>query len=172
MLWAAARIEGKSLDYDAVRRALAEFSGVKRRMEVYLNTASQVYIDDYAHHPEELRATITSLRGIFPGREIMAIFQPHLYTRTRDFAAEFAEVLSMCDRVVMVPIYPARELPIEGVTSELIGRDITTEWELVERFDVADYLKGVDTDVVVTFGAGNIDAVCNDIFEVLKAKIE
>lgn len=172
MLWAAARIESKSLDYDAVRRALAEFSGVKRRMEVYMNTASQVYIDDYAHHPEELRATITSLRGIFPGREIIAIFQPHLYTRTRDFAAEFAEVLSMCDRVVMVPIYPARELPIEGVTSELIGRNITTEWELVERFDVADYLKGVDTDVVVTFGAGNIDAVCNDIFEVLKAKIE
>ena len=134
MLWAAALIEHKSLDHDAVRKALAEFSGVKRRMEVYLNTPSQVYIDDYAHHPEELRATITSLRGIFPGRKIMAIFQPHLYTRTRDFAPEFAEVLSLCDRVVMVPIYPARELPIEGVTSELIGRDITTEWELVERF--------------------------------------
>jgi UDP-N-acetylmuramate--alanine ligase len=77
-------------------------------MEVYLNTPEQVYIDYYAHHPEELRATITSLRGIFPERKIMAIFQPHLYTRTRDFAPEFAEVLSLCDRVVMVPIYPAR----------------------------------------------------------------
>ena len=172
MLWAAALIEHKSLDHDAVRKALAEFSGVKRRMEVYLNTPSQVYIDDYAHHPEELRATITSLRGIFPGRKIMAIFQPHLYTRTRDFAPEFAEVLSLCDRVVMVPIYPARELPLEGVTSELIGRDITTEWELVERFDVAEYLKGVETDVVVTFGAGNIDVICNDVATVLHSKIE
>jgi UDP-N-acetylmuramate--alanine ligase len=170
MLWAAAHIEGKSLDYDAVRRALAEFSGVKRRMEVYLNTPEQVYIDDYAHHPEELRATISSLRGIFPGRSITAIFQPHLYTRTRDFAVEFAEVLSECDRVVMVPIYPARELPIEGVTSELIGKDIRTEWELVERDDLARYLEGIDTDVVVTFGAGNIDVVCNDIYEVLKRK--
>ena len=171
MLWAAALIEGKSLDYDAIRSALADFSGVKRRMEVYLNTPEQVYIDDYAHHPEELRATITSLRGIFPGRKIMAIFQPHLYTRTRDFAPEFAEVLSLCDRVVMVPIYPARELPIEGVTSELIGDSITTEWELVDRFDIANYLKGVETDVVVTFGAGNIDVICNDVAEVLKAKV-
>lgn len=170
MLWAAAHIEGKSLDHEAIRWALAEFSGVKRRMEVYLNTPTQVYIDDYAHHPEELRATITSLRGIFPGRRLMAIFQPHLYTRTRDFAPEFAEVLSLCDKVIMVPIYPARELPIEGVTSELIGKDITTEWELVDRFDIANHLKDIDTDVVVTFGAGNIDVVCNDIYEVLKGK--
>ena len=170
MLWAAAHIEGKSLDHDAIRWALAEFSGVKRRMEVYLNTPIQVYIDDYAHHPEELRATITSLRGIFPGRRLMAIFQPHLYTRTRDFAPEFAEVLSLCDKVIMVPIYPARELPIEGVTSELIGKDITTEWELVDRFDIANHLKDIDTDVVVTFGAGNIDVVCNDIYETLKGK--
>ena len=170
MLWAAAHIEGKSLDHEAIRRALAEFSGVKRRMEVYLNTPTQVYIDDYAHHPEELRATITSLRGIFPGRRLMAIFQPHLYTRTRDFAPEFAEVLSLCDKVIMVPIYPARELPIEGVTSELIGKDVTTEWELVDRFDIANHLKDIDTDVVVTFGAGNIDVVCNDIYEVLKGK--
>lgn len=170
MLWAAAHIEGKSLDHDAIRRALSEFSGVKRRMEVYLNTPTQVYIDDYAHHPEELRATITSLRGIFPGRRLMAIFQPHLYTRTRDFAPEFAEVLSLCDKVIMVPIYPARELPIEGVTSELIGKDITTEWELVDRFDIANHLKDIDTDIVVTFGAGNIDVVCNDIYETLKGK--
>ena len=170
MLWAAAHIEGKSLDHEAIRRALAEFSGVKRRMEVYLNTPTQVYIDDYAHHPEELRATIPSLRGIIPGRRLMAIFQPHLYTRTRDFAPAFAEVLSLCDKVIMVPIYPARELPIEGVTSELIGKDITTEWELVDRFDIANHLKDIDTDVVVTFGAGNIDVVCNDIYEVLKGK--
>ena len=172
MLWCAARIEGKSLDYDKVRGALREFEGVKRRMEVYLNTSEQVYIDDYAHHPEELRATISSLRGIFPGRRVVAVFQPHLYTRTRDFAGEFAEVLSMADKVVMVPIYPARELPIEGVTSELIGRDITVEWELVERDSVAEYLKSENTDVTVTFGAGNIDVICSAVAEVLTEKLK
>ena len=171
MLWCAARVEGKSLDYDRVKSALRGFEGVKRRMEVYLNTAEQVYIDDYAHHPEELRATITSLRGIFPGRRLVAVFQPHLYTRTRDFAAEFAEVLSMADKVVMVPIYPARELPIEGVNSELIGRSITAEWELVERDDVAEYLKAEDTDVTVTFGAGNIDVICSKVASVLTEKL-
>ena len=171
MLWCAAKIEGKSLDYDKLRRALREFEGVKRRMEVYVNTPEQVYIDDYAHHPEELRATITSLRGIFPGRKLVAVFQPHLYTRTRDFAKEFAEVLSEADKVVMVPIYPARELPIEGVTSELIGKDITAKWELVERDDVAHYLEREQTDVTVTFGAGNIDVVCADVAKVITAKL-
>lgn len=172
MLWCAAKIEGKSLDYDKLRKALREFEGVKRRMEVYVNTPDQVYIDDYAHHPEELRATITSLRGIFPNRRLVAVFQPHLYTRTRDFAKEFAEVLSEADKVVMVPIYPARELPIEGVTSELIGRDITAEWELVERDNVAEYLKRENTDVTVTFGAGNIDVVCADVAKVITAKLK
>lgn len=172
MLWAAARLEHKALDYAAVRKALADFGGVKRRMEVYLNTPEQVYIDDYAHHPEELRATITSLRDIFPGRRITAIFQPHLYTRTRDFAEEFSEVLSLTDRVIMVPIYPARELPIEGVNSELIGRNLSVEWELVERDNIAARLEAMETDVVVTFGAGNIDVVCGDIARVLRAKVK
>lgn len=171
MLWCAAKIEGKTLDYNKLRCALREFEGVKRRMEVYVNTPEQVYIDDYAHHPEELRATMTSLRGIFPGRKLVAVFQPHLYTRTRDFAKEFAEVLSEADKVVMVPIYPARELPIEGVTSELIGKDITTEWELVERDNVAEYLMHEDTDVTVTFGAGNIDVICAEVARVITAKL-
>lgn len=171
MLWCVAKIEGKTLDYNKLRRALREFEGVKRRMEVYVNTPEQVYIDDYAHHPEELRATMTSLRGIFPGRRLVAVFQPHLYTRTRDFAKEFAEVLSEADKVVMVPIYPARELPIEGVTSELIGKDITTEWELVERDNVAEYLMHEDTDVTVTFGAGNIDVICAEVARVITAKL-
>lgn len=170
MLWSAASIEGKSLDYDAVRRALASFEGVKRRMEVYVNTPSQVYIDDYAHHPEELRATIESLRGIFPGRKLTAIFQPHLYTRTRDFAEGFAEVLSLADEVVMVPIYPAREEPIEGVDSQLIGRMLTVKWSMSEREELASLLKNMDTDVVVTFGAGNIDVVCEAVAEVLRKK--
>ena len=171
MLWCAAKIEGKTFDTEAVKEALRSFKGVKRRMELYINTPKQVYIDDYAHHPEELRATIESLRGIFPGRRLLAIFQPHLYTRTRDFAAEFSEVLSLCDEVIMVPIYPARELPIEGVCSEMIGKNLTVAWQLVEREALAETLRTMDTDVVVTFGAGNIDAVCEDIYAVLKTKM-
>ena len=170
MLWCAARIEGKSLDKEAVKRALSSFEGVKRRMEVYINTPAQVYIDDYAHHPEELRATIESLRGIFPERRLTAIFQPHLYTRTRDLAEGFAEVLDLADEVILVPIYPAREEPIEGVSSEMIGAMLNKEWQLVEREALAEWLRGHETDVVVTFGAGNIDAVCADIAEVLRNK--
>jgi UDP-N-acetylmuramate--alanine ligase len=171
MLWCAAKIEGKAFDMEAVKRALKSFEGVKRRMEVYINTPKQVYIDDYAHHPEELRATIESLRGIFPGRRLLAIFQPHLYTRTRDFATEFSEVLSLCDEVIMVPIYPARELPIEGVCSEMIGKNLTVAWQLVEREALAETLRTMNTDVVVTFGAGNIDAVCEEIYAALKTKM-
>ena len=170
MLWCASMMEGKELDHEAVREALRGFSGVKRRMEVYINTPKQVYIDDYAHHPEELRATIESLRGIFPGRRLTAVFQPHLYTRTRDFAEGFAEALSLADNVVMVPIYPAREEPIEGVCSELIGRMLKVEWVLLEREELAERLVAMPTDVVVTFGAGNIDVVCADIAAKLKAK--
>jgi UDP-N-acetylmuramate--alanine ligase len=170
MLWCAAKIENKSFDHAAVREALREFGGVKRRMEVYINTPTQVYIDDYAPHPEALRATIESLRGIFPSRRLMAIFQPHLYTRTRDFAQEFAEVLSLADEVVMVPIYPAREEPIEGICSELIGGMLTTEWCLAEREELVSLLAERTTDVVVTFGAGNIDVVCEAVAAQLKLK--
>jgi UDP-N-acetylmuramate--alanine ligase len=171
MLWCAAKIENKRLDSEALREALSSFEGVKRRMEIYINTPEQVYIDDYAHHPEELRATIESLRGIFPERRIMAIFQPHLYTRTRDLAEGFAEALSLADDVVLVPIYPAREEPIEGVCSEMIGRMLTKEWTLVEREELAEMLTKTKSDVVVTFGAGNIDVVCNDVAAALRTKL-
>ena len=139
-------------------------------MEVYINTSKQVYIDDYAHHPEELRATIESLRGIFPGRRLLAIFQPHLYTRTQDLAPEFAEALSLADEVILVPIYPAREEPIEGVCSEMIGRMLKVEWTLAEREELAERVATMDTDVVVTFGAGNIDVTCSDIAQALSKK--
>jgi UDP-N-acetylmuramate--alanine ligase len=170
MLWVAAQIEGKEFDHDAVREALRTFEGVKRRMELYINTPKVVYVDDYAHHPEELRATITSLRDIFPGRRLTAIFQPHLYTRTRDFAEEFSATLSLADRVILLPIYPAREEPIEGVTSEMIGLKVTAPWELIERDDVPERLQSEEVDVVVTFGAGNIDVICGSVAEVLKTR--
>lgn len=164
-LWA-----GGEFDEERLREALEEFSGVKRRFECYLRTPRQVYIDDYAHHPRELSAAIGSIKGMFPGRHLTVAFQPHLYTRTRDFAEEFSRALSMADSVVLLPIYPARELPIEGVTSRMLGEKITAPWKLVAKSELAATLGAMDTDVVVTFGAGDIDRECAAVCEVLSAK--
>lgn len=169
-LWCADRRESKPFDHDAVREALATFEGVKRRFELYINTPRQVYVDDYAHHPEELRATITSLKAMFPGRRLTAVFQPHLFTRTRDLADGFAEALSLADQVVLLPIYPAREQPIEGVVSEIIGDRLTVPWRICMREQLAETLAAMTTDVVATFGAGNIDACCDAVALTLKRK--
>ena len=170
--WCAARQEGVAFDAARLKQALADFSGVKRRFEFYLNTSRQVYMDDYAHHPRELSAALTSVCRMFPERHVTAVFQPHLYTRTRDFYEEFAAALSEADEVILLPIYPARELPIEGVTSELIAERVTAPCRIVEREVLHDELREMKTDVVVTFGAGNIDACCERVAEVLKAKTE
>mgnify|MGYP003304084586 CR=1 FL=1 len=171
-LWCATRQEGIALDTALLKEGLATFSGVKRRFEFYLNTPQQVYMDDYAHHPRELSAALTSVCRMFPERHVTAVFQPHLYTRTRDFYEEFAAALSEADEVILLPIYPARELPIEGVTSELIAERVTAPCRIVEREVLHDELREMKTDVVVTFGAGNIDACCERVAEVLKAKTE
>lgn len=170
LLWCAARHEGRALDADRVREALASFSGVKRRFEFYVNTPRQVYMDDYAHHPRELAATLASVRQMFPGRRITALFQPHLYTRTRDLYEGFAEALSHADEAVLLPIYPAREEPIEGVDSELIARHVAVPCRIVGRERLAETVAAMDTDVVVSFGAGNIDACCEAIAEALREK--
>ena len=170
MVWCAAKHEGGTLDHDRVREALASFTGVKRRFDFWINTPRQVYMDDYAHHPNELEATLTSVRNMFPGRRVTAVFQPHLYTRTRDLYREFAAALSHADEVVLVPIYPAREEPIEGVCSEMIGDLVTKPWRITPRENLAEELGRMDTDVVISFGAGNIDACCKDIAEELKHK--
>ena len=169
-MWCAARSRGEALDEDKLRQGLAQYSGVKRRFEFYINTPRQVYMDDYAHHPEELEATITSVRKMFPGRKITAVFQPHLYTRTRDLYREFAAALSLADKAVLVPIYPAREEPIEGITSEIIAECVTVPCPICERERLAEYLSAEQTDVVVTFGAGNIDAYCQAIADALSHK--
>ena len=166
----AARAEGKSVDYDALRRALADFTGVKRRFEFYVNTPKAVYMDDYAHHPRELSAAITSVKRMFPERKLTAVFQPHLYTRTRDLYTEFAQALSLADDVVLLPIYPARELPIEGICSQIIADRVTVPCTIVEREALAEHLAGSVTDIVVTFGAGNIDAYCSAVAEVIQGK--
>ena len=170
MTWVAARQEGVSFQRERLTEALASFSGVKRRFEFYLNSPEQVYMDDYAHHPRELAAALTSVCRMFPGRRVTAVFQPHLYTRTRDFYTEFAEALSKADEVILLPIYPARELPIEGVTSELIAERVTKPCRIVERDELVATLSQAATDVVVTFGAGNIDVCCEPLAEALKHK--
>ena len=169
-VWCASQNDGTAFDADRLREALASFAGVKRRFEFYVNTPRQVYMDDYAHHPRELAATLTSVRKMFPGRRVTALFQPHLYTRTRDFFAEFAEALSHADEVVLLPIYPAREEPIPGIVSEIIAERVTVPCRIVDRDRLADEVAAMDTDVVVSFGAGNIDACCEALAEKLKTK--
>ena len=169
-LWCAARNEGRELDETRLRKALAGFAGVKRRFEFYVNTPRQVYMDDYAHHPRELAATLASVKRMFPGRRVTAIFQPHLYTRTRDFYREFAEALSQADEVVLLPIYPAREEPIEGITSGIIAERITVPCRIVTRERLAETIAGMQTEVVISFGAGNIDACCGALAETLRKK--
>ena len=169
-MWCAARKRGEKLDLDLLRKGLSEYSGVKRRFEFYINTPRQVYMDDYAHHPEELEAAITSVRKMFPKRHLTAIFQPHLYTRTRDLYKEFAAALSYADEAILVPIYPAREEPIEGITSEIIAERVECPCSICERENLVAELSSRQTDVVVTFGAGNIDAYCEAIAEELKKR--
>ena len=156
-----------------VKEALAAFQGVERRFDIHLNTPEIAYIDDYAHHPQEISSAITSIRNMFPGRKLTAMFQPHLYTRTRDFAAEFAQSLSMLDELILLDIYPARELPIEGVTSEIIFKDVTIENKvLLKKEDALEYLKEREIDIMITFGAGDIDRLIAPIEEMLKERIK
>ena len=160
------------LEPEAIKAAIGSFEGVKRRLEVHFNSEHLTYVDDYAHHPAELASAISSLREMFPGRKLTGIFQPHLYTRTRDFAAEFAQSLSALDKLILRGIYPAREQPIPGVTSEIIFKDVTApEKVLLKKEELMDYLKEEPLDVVVSFGAGNIDRYIEPITELVKSRV-
>lgn len=144
------------------------FNGVKRRFDYRIERDDFVYIDDYAHHPEEIRAFVTAVRKIYPDKKICGIFQPHLYTRTRDFAPQFAEVLSMLDSVILLPIYPARELPIPGITSQYLLDMISSKQKILLQADeVISYVKSNKSDVLLTLGAGNIDRLVPQIEESL-----
>ena len=160
------------LDAQKVRQAIGTFEGAQRRLDVHINTPALTYIDDYAHHPAELESAISSIRQIFPGRRITGIFQPHLYTRTRDFAPEFARALSGLDKLILLDIYPAREEPIPGVTSEIVFRDVTApEKVLITREELMSYLEKEPLDVLVTLGAGNIDRFIEPISEMLRKRL-
>ncbi|NSL88529.1 UDP-N-acetylmuramate--L-alanine ligase [Chitinophaga solisilvae] len=152
---------------DKIRAAVASFKGIKRRFEYVIKNDHQVYIDDYAHHPEELRALITSARALFPGRQCTVIFQPHLFSRTRDFAEGFAASLSLADEVILLPIYPARELPIAGVTSEILAARITVPVKIMQKEEVLEWLKKTPVPLLITAGAGDIDQLKEPISHLL-----
>ncbi|NLR82865.1 UDP-N-acetylmuramate--L-alanine ligase [Chitinophaga eiseniae] len=156
------------IDAGKIRAAMASFKGIKRRFEYVVKTAQQVYIDDYAHHPEELRALIASAKALFPGKKCTVIFQPHLFTRTRDLADGFAESLSLADEVILLPIYPARELPIEGVTSEMIASKITVPVKILPKESVVEYVEKHPSPLLITAGAGDIDQLKEPIARILK----
>jgi len=176
MVAAVAAASSLGIENEKIKAAVVSFRGVKRRFEYIIKTSNLVFIDDYAHHPEELRALITGAKTLFKQKRCTIVFQPHLYTRTRDFADDFAEVLDLADEVVLLPIYPARELPIEGVNSQLIlekmkntKRSLKTKEELMEWIK-NDYSKGMDKEfgnVLITAGAGDIDTLLSGIKESL-----
>ena len=157
---------------EAIKHAIGTFQGVKRRLDIHVNTEKISYIDDYAHHPKELSTAISSMRDIFPGRKLTAIFQPHLYTRTRDFADDFAAALSEVDKLILLDIYPAREEPIPGVTSEIIFDKVTApEKVMLHKEELMGYLEKEPVDVLITFGAGNIADFIAPITELLEKRI-
>ena len=163
---AACHLTG-DMDPDIAREAISTFMGPKRRFEFHLkeNGANgRAIIDDYAHHPDELRASILSVKALYPGRRLTVAFQPHLFTRTRDFHREFAEALSLADNVILLPIYPAREEPIPGVTSEMIHDLVTTEKKLLKRReDLIDTVKNSNFEILLTAGDGDIADLVNQI---------
>jgi len=156
---------------EKIYTAVHSYSGVKRRFDYQLQTNDVVYIDDYAHHPEELRACISSVRELYPGKKITGIFQPHLYSRTRDFADGFASSLSLLDDLILLDIYPARELPIEGVTAEMILNKVTIPNKtLCRKAEVINELNARKIEVLLTLGAGDIDQLVEPVRKFLITK--
>lgn len=156
---------------EEIRYGINTFEGVKRRFDHRINKPGLLYIDDYAHHPEELKACISSVKALYPRRHITGIFQPHLYTRTRDFAEEFANSLSMLDRVILLDIYPARELPIAGISSEMLLKNITVpDKQLCTKAEALALLSKITPDILLTLGAGDIDQLVAEIEELFSNK--
>jgi len=143
---------------ESIRENLPRFKGIARRFEYWIQEEDMVMIDDYAHHPAEIEKLLSSVRAMYPGKRISVVFQPHLYSRTRDLASEFATALSIADDVVLLPVYPAREEPIAGVSSDLIGRQIErANVQIREKSDLIDTLGRLQAEVLLTVGAGDID---------------
>jgi|JI6StandDraft_1071083.scaffolds.fasta_scaffold02775_5 UDP-N-acetylmuramate--alanine ligase len=158
---------------NVIKEALASFTGVKRRFELVLKSEKVMFVDDYAHHPTEIEAFLRSMKSMYPRRKLTVIFQPHLFTRTRDFAEGFSKSLSLADEVVLMDIYPARELPIPGVTSDMLVNDITSKVKVrCGKDDLMQKLETMEFDVLATVGAGDIDTFVQPIKAMLKRKYE
>lgn len=158
---------------ETIKSALASFKGVKRRFEFILKSEKVIYVDDYAHHPAEISAFLQSIRSMYPNKKLTVVFQPHLYTRTRDFARDFAKSLSLADDVLLMDIYPARELPIPGVDAELIFKDVTAKSkERCRKTDLLDKISNRQIEVLTTVGAGDIDTFVQPIKELLRKEYE
>ena len=151
-----------------IRMGLATFKGVQRRFDIRVKDARHIYVDDYAHHPEEIKAALSAAHKAFSGKELTVVFQPHLFTRTRDFMDGFAESLSLADRVILLDIYPARELPIEGVTSAALLEKITSKNKMLcSKEELLETIKGIDPELIMTVGAGDIDRFVPQIEKML-----
>lgn len=157
---------------EELKSAMKSFMGAKRRFDFYLKTDKLVFIDDYAHHPDELRASITSVKELYPNKKITGVFQPHLYTRTRDFVDDFAKSLSLLDELILLDIYPAREEPIKGITSKIILDKVTCPKQLCTKDELLNVLdQKSDIEVLLTMGAGDIDKLLVPIKSLLEKRI-
>ncbi|RYY22679.1 MAG: UDP-N-acetylmuramate--L-alanine ligase, partial [Sphingobacteriaceae bacterium] len=157
------------VDPQEIKAALKSFLGIKRRFEYIINTEKSIYIDDYAHHPEELRAAITSVKALYPQKKLTVIFQPHLFTRTRDFADDFAAVLAGADDLLLLDIYPARELPIAGVDAQMIlDRIKSAENKKYTVKEALDYVQQNQPELLLTVGAGDIDKMVEPLKNILQ----
>jgi UDP-N-acetylmuramate--alanine ligase len=156
---------------ESIAKALATFKGVKRRFSFQIRKENLIYIDDYAHHPTEINAVHQAVRELYPNKKVLAVFQPHLYSRTRDFADDFAKSLAQFDEILLLDIYPARELPMEGITSEwLLNKIENQNKKLVQKNNLIGLLKTSNAPVIVTIGAGDIGEMVLDIKNVLDEK--
>ena len=157
---------------EELKYGMKTYHGVDRRFDFKIRTDRHVFLSDYAHHPKEILQSAMSLRELYKNRKITAIFQPHLYTRTRDFYKDFAEALSHFDEVILTEIYPARELPIKGVTSQLIYDNLKpgVEKSMIRKDDVLDLVKKRDFDVLITLGAGDLDNYVPQIARIIEDK--
>jgi UDP-N-acetylmuramate--alanine ligase len=154
---------------EAIKSALGSFKGVHRRFEYIIKNDRQIFIDDYAHHPEELKAAIRSVKKLYPGKKLTTIFQPHLFTRTRDFADGFAEALDLSDELIILDIYPARELPIEGVNADMILERMKLEnRRRISKQEVLDVIKEEKPELLLTVGAGDIDTLVQPLKQILQ----
>ncbi|MBP9222183.1 MAG: UDP-N-acetylmuramate--L-alanine ligase, partial [Chitinophagales bacterium] len=154
-----------------ISESLNTFQGIYRRFELVASNNKTVYIDDYAHHPEEIRMFLLSLRAIYKDKKITAIFQPHLFTRTRDLADGFAASLDLADDIILMPIYPAREEPIEGVTSDIIlNRIKNPQKRILNKEELIQYIKENEFEILCTIGAGDIDKMIKPIAEIINTR--